>query len=190
MAKINIGACLSGGVDCVKRNPLFYILGYFLFMVISNISAGLLMGPLMVGYFRAMKKEEEGGKAEIGDLFKGFDDFVPALIAALLGGLAVFIGCMLCFIPGLLIMAIVPCAVYFIAIMGEKDGINALKRAWAVVVANLVMAAVAMFVLALVSSVGVILCYIGIFITGPIGLCGMYILAKQMTAEEPVQAAS
>lgn len=187
MANIDIGACLSGGVACIKRNPVFYLVGYFLLMVISNISAGILMGPLMVGFFRAMKKEEEGGKAEIGDLFKGFDDFVPALIAALLGGIAVFIGCMMCFVPGLLIMALVPCAVYLVA-MGEKDGINALKRAWAVVVANLVMAAVAMLVLVLVSSVGVILCYVGIFLTGPIGLCGMYVLAKQMTAEAPVEA--
>lgn len=183
MANVDIGACLSGGVDCIKRNPLFYIVGYLILMIASNVTMGILLGPLTVGFFRAMKKEEEGGKAEIGDLFKGFDDFVPALVAGLLSGIAITIGMMLCFIPGLLIMSLFPCAIYLVA-FGEKDGINALKRAWAVIVPNLVMAAVTMFVLGLVSSLGVILCYIGILLTGPIGLCGMYVLAKQLLEEQ------
>jgi len=76
--------------------------------IIGNISAGILAGPMMVGYMRMIKTDDEGGKIEIGDVFKGFDDFIPALLAVLVGGIAVGIGFMLCIIPGLLVMAVVP----------------------------------------------------------------------------------
>ncbi len=44
-------------------------------------------------------------KTEVGDLFKGFNYFVPALVAALIISLFVFGGSLLCIVPGLVLSA-------------------------------------------------------------------------------------
>jgi len=180
MAAPDIGTCISAGIAGFKKDILTHILAVLLVGIIGNISFGILAGPMMVGYMRMIKVEDEGGKAEIGDVFKGFDDFVPALLAVLVGGIVVGIGFMLCVIPGLVIMAVVPTAAYLVAV-GEKDGINALKRAWASVKENLVGAFLCTLILTIIGSLGAILCGIGILLTLPITFIGMYHMAKQLT---------
>jgi hypothetical protein len=180
MAAPDIGTCISAGISGFKNNILTHIIAVLLVGIVSNISFGILAGPMMVGYMRMIKVEDEGGKAEIGDVFKGFDDFVPALLAVLVGGIVVGIGFMLCIIPGLLIMALVPTAAYLVAI-GEKDGINALKRAWQAVKENLVGSFLCALILVVIGSVGTVLCGVGVLLTMPISFIGMYHMAKQLT---------
>lgn len=134
----------------------------------------------MVGYMKLIKIEDEGGKPEIADVFKGFDDFVPALVSILVGSIIVGIGFLLCILPGLLLVAILPTAAYLVA-LGEKDGINALKRAWDAVKGNLLSAFFCMLVLGIVGQLGLILCFVGVIITMPITFIGSYHMAKQLT---------
>jgi hypothetical protein len=180
MAAPDIGTCISAGIDGFKKNFLTHIVAVLLAAIISNISFGILAGPMMVGYMRLIRIEDEGGKAEIGDVFKGFDDFVPALLAVLVSGIIVSIGFMLCVIPGLLIMALVPTAAYLVAV-GEKDGINAVRRAWRVVQENLIGAFLCSQVLMILGSLGAIVCGVGILVTMPVAFIGIYHMAKQLT---------
>ncbi len=80
MAAPDIGACVSAGVAGLKKNPLAHIVGNVLVMVVGGVSAGLLTGPMLVGYMRMVKAEDEGREIEFTDVFKGFDDLVPALL--------------------------------------------------------------------------------------------------------------
>ena len=180
MAAPDIGTCVSAGINGLKKDPVTHIVTSLLIDIVGGVSAGLLTGPMMVGYMRMIKREDEGTKAEIADVFKGFDDFVPALLAVLVSSIIVGIGFMLCLIPGFLIMALVPTAAYLVAV-GEKDGINAIKRAFEAVKANLVGAFFCALVLGIVGSLGSLLCGIGIILTLPIGFIGSYHMAKQLT---------
>ena len=180
MATPGIGACVSAGFNGLRKDPVTHIVATLLVVIISNVSFGLLAGPMVVGYMRLVRIEDEGGKASIDNVFKGFDDFVPALLAVLVGGIVVGIGFMLCVIPGLLILALVPTAAYLVAV-GEKDGINALKRAWQAVKESLVGSCLCAVVLAIIGSLGTILCGIGVVITMPIAFIGLYHMAKQLT---------
>lgn len=180
MAAPDIGFCVSAGIDGLRKNPVTHIVAVLLVGIISHVSIGLLAGPMMVGYMRMVRIEDEGGRAEIGDVFKGFDDFVPALLAVLVGGIIVGVGFMLCIVPGLLIMALVPTAAYLVAV-GEKDGIRALTRAWEAVKADLIGSCLCALVLSIVGSLGVLLCFVGIFVTLPICFVGMYHMAKRLT---------
>lgn len=180
MATADIGACVSAGFNGLRNNPVTHIVATLLVMIIGNVSFGLLAGPMVVGYMRLVRIEDEGGKASIDDVFKGFDDFVPALLAVLVGGIIVGIGFMLCVIPGVLIMALVPTAAYLVAV-GEADGINALKRAWHAVKENLGGSCLCAVVLAIIGSLGTILCGVGVVITLPIAFIGLYHMAKQLT---------
>ena len=180
MAAPEIGTCVSAGIAGLKKNFITHVLCTLLVAIVSGVSAGLLTGPMLVGYMRMIKVEDEGGTPEIADLFKGFDDFVPALLAVLLSSIVVSIGFMLCIIPGLLIMALVPTAAYLVAV-GEKDGINAIKRAFFAVKSNLMGAFLCTLVLGIVGYVGAILCGVGVILTLPIALIGSYHMAKQLT---------
>jgi uncharacterized membrane protein len=182
MAAPEIGTCVSAGIAGLKKNFVLHVVTTLAILVVGGFSFGLLYGPMIAGYMRMIKVEEEGGTPQIGDVFKGFDDFVPAFLAAFLGGIAVSIGTMLCIIPGLLIMALPITATYLVA-FGEKDGINALKRAFELVKANLIPSALCALVLGIVGSLGAILCGIGILLTLPIAFIGMYHMAKQMVGD-------
>ena len=187
MAAPDISACVSAGFSGFKQDPVTHIVATLLVIVISSIFFGLLSGPMMVGYMRMIKIQEEGGKAEIADVFKGFEDFVPALVAVLVGSIIVSIGFVLCILPGLLLMAIVPTAAYLVA-TGEKDGIQALQRAWKTVKDNLLGAFLCMLVLGIIGNLGLILCLVGIIITLPIAFIGSYHMAQQLTHGGTVSA--
>ena len=103
MASANVGDCLSGAWGTFKKNILTHVVCTLLVMVVAGISAGLLVGPMVVGYMRLIERESRGEAVQIGDVFRGFDDFVPAFVAGLISSLVVSLGFMLCFIPGLLV---------------------------------------------------------------------------------------
>ncbi len=180
MASPEIGTCVSAGIDGLKKNAVTHIVSALLVGIVGGVSGGILSGPMMVGYMRMIKAEDEGGTPEIGDVFKGFDDFVPALLAVLVSSIIVSIGFFLCIIPGLLIMALIPTAAYLVAV-GEKDGINAIKRAFNAVKANMLSSIICSLVLGIIGSIGSIACGIGVIVTLPIAFIGMYHMAKQMT---------
>ena len=189
MASPDIGTCISAGINGLKKNAVTHIVTTLLVGIIGGVSAGLLTGPMMVGYMRMIKAEDEGATPEIADVFKGFDDFVPALLAVLLSSIIVSVGFMLCVLPGLLIMALVPTAAYLVAV-GEKDGVNAIKRAFEAVKANLGGAFFCALVLGIVGSLGSIACGIGVIITLPITFIGSYHMAKQLTDGGALQITS
>ena len=180
MASPNISDCVSAGFSGLKNNPVTHIVASLLVAFISSVGFGILSGPMMVGYKKMIKIEDEGGKPEIADVFKGFDDFVPALVSILVGSIIVGIGFLLCILPGLLLVAILPVAAYLVA-LGEKDGINALKRAWDAVKGNLLSAFFCMLVLGIIGQLGLILCFVGVILTMPITFIGSYHMAKQLT---------
>jgi len=180
MAAPDISACVSAGFSGFKKDAVSHIVATLLVVFISGVGFGLLTGPMIVGYMRMIKNGEQNGKVQIADVFKGFDSFVPALLAVLLGSIIVSIGYMLCVLPGMLLMAIIPTAAYLVA-SGETDGIEALKRAWTAVKGNLVGAFLCMLVLAIIGNIGLILCFVGVILTMPIAFIGSYEMAKQLT---------
>lgn len=184
MAQVDIGKCVSTSIDSFKRNPMEHIVATLIVGVVGGVSSGILTGPMMVGYMKMMKNSESTGKVEIGDVFKGFDDFVPAFLAVFVSSLLLAVGFCLCVIPGLLIMALPGTAAYLVA-EGEKDGMKALSRAFDLIKANLLPSCLCMLVLGFIASLGMIACFVGILITLPIAYIGSYHLAKQMVEVTP-----
>jgi len=81
MAAPDIGTCISAGINGLKKDFVPHIIATLLVGLIGGCTGGLLTGPMLVGYMRMVKVIEDGGTPQIGDVFKGFDDFVPALLA-------------------------------------------------------------------------------------------------------------
>jgi uncharacterized membrane protein len=186
MARPDIGQCVSSGFEIFKKNALTYVIAWLVLGVANGMTLGILFGPLMVGYFRMIKIDTSGGKAQIGDLFKGFEDLSAGLVAGIISLLAIGIGSVFCILPGLVAAPILPVSLYLVA-EGEKDGVNAIKRAWHAVSNNLVESVIYMLLLGAVGFVGFLLCCIGLFVTVPISVIGQYWLAKQLTNDGTVQ---
>ena len=186
MAAPNIGGSITAGIDGLKKNPITYVIGFLLLGIVNAMTFGLLLGPLMVGYFRMAKIDDEGGKAQIGDLFKGFDDLVPGLVAGILSSVIVFVGTLLCIIPGALVSPIIPTSLYLVA-TGEKDGVKAVTRAWKAISKHLIESFACGLVLNIIGAVGMVLCCVGLFVTLPITLIGNYHMAKQLTDGGTIQ---
>lgn len=189
MAAPSIGDSLSSGVDFLKKNPVPAIVGLLLAGLVNAFTAQILSGVMWVGYMEMVKKHRAGEKPEIADVFAGFQKLVPALLAGILGMLLVMIGTILCVIPGLLAAPVMWAALYFV-VNGEQDGVNAIKRGWATVKPQLVMAAVTLLVLCIVGSLGGILCGIGALVTFPIALAGIYHYMDGLAGGEGVAAAA
>jgi uncharacterized membrane protein len=186
MARPDIGKCVSSGFEIFKKNPITYVIAWLVLAIVNGMTFGILIGPLMVGYFRMVKIDISGGKAQIGDLFKGFEDLSAGLVAGLISLLAIGIGTMFCVLPGLVAAPLLPVSLYLVA-EGEKDGVNAIKRAWHAVSKNLVESVLYMLILGLIAFVGFFLCCVGMFITVPISIIGQFVLAKQISDDGTVQ---
>lgn len=184
MAAPSIGDCISYGVDKLKSNPAYAIVGYFLVYLVGGCTV-ILQGPMTVGYFKGLAKSDKGEKAEIGDVFSGFENIAAGIVV----GIIHLIGFILCFIPGLIITPAVMVAYRLIA-EGEKDGMAAFKQGWAIAKPSLVGSLITIIVVGIVGGLGAILCGVGVFVTMPIAIAGIYLLTGGlMGAEAPAAAA-
>ena len=144
-SKVDIGQCVSYGIDSLKKQLGFQVLSGIIIGIGISFSFGVLYGPLFVGYYRAMAKMDAGQTPEIGDLFSGFDQFLPSFLVWFLVSILTAIGFLFCIVPGLLLFPLLPVCLCVVA-RGEKDAIAAIKVGWNAFSSNLVMAVLALIV--------------------------------------------
>jgi uncharacterized membrane protein len=143
----------------------------------------------MVGYYRGIKKEYEGGTAEISDVFSAFDIIMPCLLNCIVANLIVIAGGICCIIPGILLSPLVNLSIFFL-VKGETQGLNALKRSWETLKKKpiLILWTIALGIFA---KLGLLVCCVGVFATAPIAMCATYKLFQQAIGEDnkpaPVQ---
>lgn len=81
---IDVAEYLKRGFEVYKSNLSILIPGFIVAVVVSGISLGILAGPMMAGYIKLCARlskplpSEESPK--IGDIFEGFNVFVPSLL--------------------------------------------------------------------------------------------------------------
>ena len=181
MNNIDLGRVISTTIDIYKRDWLMHIVATIVFSIVSGLSFGLLNGTVMAGYFRALQATEQGNAFQLGDMFSSFNDQLGlSLITGLIATVLVAVGFIFCFVPGLLLLPMIPLAIGAITLGTETDGVEAIKRAWEQLKANWLMAIITMVVLSFLSSLGAILCGVGIFLTAPLYLVGMYAMTSQL----------
>jgi uncharacterized membrane protein len=82
--------CIKAGWELVKPHYwLFVGMTFVAFFIGSAVPFGILMGPLMCGIYLTCFARRRREPIEFGLLFKGFDFFVPSLVATLLHALPI-----------------------------------------------------------------------------------------------------
>ena len=93
MGDLKIGDAFSEGWNIYKDNMGTCILATLLAALIGAVSCGICAGPLFAGLFMMLRRlaKKSDPKPAVGDLFKGFDLFLPAFLLYFVCGLCYFV---------------------------------------------------------------------------------------------------
>ncbi len=187
-----LAAAIGGGIGVglnfivllfVLKNDggmLLRLLVNFVFCLIMPFFACLFSAPFFLAYLKAIKKEADGGKAELGDMAAGFKDYVPAYITNLIAQMLISIGTFLCYLPGILVSPILPLSMYHLS-EGEASPVEAVKKSIPAFTSNIPLVGFLLLFL-IIGGLGIFLCVIGIIPTMAISLLGCWSLCKQAYA--------
>ncbi len=182
--KAQTGRWISEGWQMVKEDLGNYILMALIFIAVNSVGSIITQGPLMAGFHIVCMKRSMNRKTEVGDLFKGFNYFLPALVASLIISVFVFGGTLLCIIPGLVIAAMYKFTYLFI-VDKRMDFWPAMQASHAVVKNDYVGFTLFLLVLALIDFLGVLCCIVGIFVTMPITMAAITVAYKEIVGFDP-----
>ena len=144
----------------------------------------LIQGALIAGFHIFTMKKLMGRQAEFADLFKGFNYFVPTLVASLVIGLFVFGGTLLCIIPGLVLAAMYKFTFLFI-VDKRMDFWPAMQASHAVVKNDYFGFTMFLLLMALVNLLGFICCIIGAFVALPVTFAAITAAYKELVGFDP-----
>jgi uncharacterized membrane protein len=176
------GRWIGEGWELVKADLGNYILMALVFSLLSSVP--LIQGALIAGFHIFTMKKLMGRPAEFADLFKGFNYFVPTLVASLLIGLFVFGGTLLCFIPGLVVAAMYKFTYLFI-VDKRMDFWPAMQASHAVAKNDYFGFTMFLLLMALVDLLGVLCCVIGLFVALPVTFAAITVAYKELVGFDP-----
>jgi uncharacterized membrane protein len=88
----------------VVKDILLWIVVALIVGVASNLTSGILMGPLMCSaFYMLLRKIRTGEGPDMNNFGKGFEVFVQALLAWLVSFVLMWVGTLLCIIPGIVL---------------------------------------------------------------------------------------
>ena len=191
-ATVDIGAVLRRGFDLYKENVTTLLVATLLAAVISMVTVGILLGPMMAGLALVTLGlvDKRQPKPEIGELFKGFDFFVPGLVFAILYFVAMMVGS---FILGLTpLLAIILPSLYQLAlstfvmftiyyIVDRKlEVVPAIQASVELVKSNFWIFLGLYIVATFISLMGAVACVIGVIVTAPMSGCMLAVTYRDL----------
>jgi uncharacterized membrane protein len=145
----------------------------------------ILAGPLTAGFFYIIFNRIRGKEFYIGDIAKGFEVFVAAVLADILISVFVGIGFTLLIIPGIIVSALYMFA-FPLIIEKKMDFWQAMETSRKAVTKNIFELSVFMLVLYIFLFIGVILLLVGFFVALPIVFAAIaYAYCDLIGLEEP-----
>src|SRR5437588_13084725 len=164
------GRWIGQGWELVQSDFGNYILIALVFTLLNGVP--FIQGALIAGFHIFTMKKLMGRPAEFGDLFKGFNYFVPTLVASILIGLFTFVGTLACIIPGLVVAAMYKFTYLFI-IDKRMDFWPAMQASHSIVKQDYF--GFTMFLLALIgiNILGALCLVIGVFVSIPVTIAAI-----------------
>ena len=195
MAKqIDIGKEIGRGWQLFKGNMGLLILVNLLAGVLAIFTCGILAGAMMAGNFLIIQRllKNDPVKPQVGDVFKGFEHFVNALIYIIvmmvIAGVAGLIP-VLNAIVGYVVGVFISIGVMFIA-FGKMSFSDTLKKVFSEAATGPFWMLVLTVILAnVIASLGMLACGIGVLFTAPlatcIAVCAYHAAYEGADAEQP-----
>jgi len=175
--KATPGKWIGEGWDLVKQDMGNYVLISLIFFLLNGVP--FIQGALIAGFHIYTMKKIMGRPHEFGDLFKGFNFFIPTLVAALLIGLFSFIGTLFCIIPGLVVAAMYKFTYLFI-VDKRMDFWPAMQASHAVVKNDYFGFTMFLLLAVLVNILGFLCCIVGMLVSIPVTVAAITVAYKEL----------
>ncbi|HTP31912.1 MAG TPA: zinc-ribbon domain-containing protein [Candidatus Acidoferrales bacterium] len=176
------GRWIGAGWEVVKADLGNIVLVALVFVLLNGVP--LIQGALVAGFHFYFLKKLMGRNPEFADLFKGFNFFIPTLVASLLIGLFVFLGTLLCIIPGLVVAAMYKFTYLFI-IDKRMDFWPAMQASHAVTRNDYFGFTMFLLLTALVNLLGFLCCIVGLLVTIPLTFAAITIAYQELVGFDP-----
>ncbi len=176
----NFGDWIKEGFNLYKDNLGMLVIAFLIALILSICTAGILFGPMSAGMIvivmKLLKKEQR--LPNIGDVFQGFQFFLPSFLFMLIWGvISAIIVMILVFIPcvgPLLNLAFVLLLgtslmfALFLIVDQKMDFWTASKTSFAMVQPSFFPFLGLFFVTGILGQIGSIACGVGIVLTMPL----------------------
>jgi zinc-ribbon domain len=179
------GRWVAAGWNLVTADLGNYLLVSLIFCLLNGVP--LIQGALIAGFHVFTMKKLMGRRAELGDLFKGFNFFVATLVASLLIGLFTFCGTLFLIIPGLVIAAMYKFTYLFI-VDKRMDFWPAMQASHAVTRNDYFGFTAFLVLLFLVNVVGFLCLLVGLLVTIPVTFAAITVAYQEVVGFEPRSA--
>jgi uncharacterized membrane protein len=181
--KAQTGRWISAGWHMVTADLGNYALVALIFTLVNSVASVVTQGPLQTGFHLYLMKRLFNRRSDVGDLFKGFDFFLPSFVAALLIGVFVFAGTLLCVIPGLVVASMYKFTYLFI-LDKKMDFWPAMQASHEVVKNDYFGFTMFLIVMALINILGFLCCIVGLLVTIPVSLAAITIAYQEIVGFE------
>jgi uncharacterized membrane protein len=178
---------IGQGWVLVQSDMGSYILLSLIFLVLTSAVPIVLHGPLIAGMHIFTTKKLLGRRAEVADLFTGFNFFLPTFVASLLIALFVSIGMILCIIPGLVLTAMYSFTYLFI-VDKRMDFWAAMQASHEVVKRDYFGFTMFVVLMLLVNLLGLLCCVVGLLVSVPVTWAAITVAYNELVGFEPVTA--
>jgi len=179
--QVNAGRWIGAGWDLVKADMGTYALAALIFFLLNGVP--FIQGELITGFHIYTMKKMTGRRADFADLFKGFNYFIPTLVATLLIGVFTFIGTIFCIIPGLVVAAALKFTYLFI-VDKRMDFWPAMQASHAVVKQDYFGFTMFLILAFLVNVLGLLCCVVGLLVTVPLTIAAITVAYKEIVGFE------
>ncbi len=176
------GRWIGAGWQLVKADLGNFVLVTLVFAILSGVP--LISGALVAGLHIFCMKKLLGRNAEFADLFKGFNFFVPTLVASIVIALFTFAGTLLCLIPGLVVAAMYKFTYLFI-VDKRMDFWQAMQASHAVAKNDYFGFTIFLLAMAGINLLGALCCIVGIFVTIPITFAAITVAYQETVGFDP-----
>jgi uncharacterized membrane protein len=182
VVRVTAGRWLGEGWDIVKADLGTYVLITLIFFLLSSVP--FIQGALIAGFHIYTMKKLMRRNAEFADMFKGFNFFVPTLVASILIGIFVFVGFLFLIIPGLVIAAMYKFTYLFI-VDKRMDFWPAMKASHDVVRKDYFGFTMFMILAFLVNVLGFLCLFVGLLVTVPLTFAAITVAYRDVVGFEP-----
>jgi uncharacterized membrane protein len=178
------GTWVGQGWQMVKADIGTFMLLTIVFAVLNTMVPMILQGPLIAGFQIFCMKKLLNRRTDFADLFKGFNFFVPALVASLLITLFTFCGTLVCIIPGLVVAAMFNFTFLFI-VDKRMDFWPAMQASHAVVKSDYFGFTMFLLLMVLVDILGALCCIVGLVVAVPVTVAAVTVAYKEIVGFDP-----
>ena len=169
--KVDIGGWISEAFELYKANFALLCVSTLAAALLGGFTCGVLAGPLWAGLtlilLRVLRKSEP--VPQLGDVFKGFEFFLQALLLVVVLGVALMVASFVPFVGQVAGLLLFPLVMFAMCLVVDRK-----MEFWPAIMASVEKAKgeyLSLLVLwllsSLISSAGTILCGVGVILTAP-----------------------